>query len=108
MARLGRMEELIMTPTDGQRPPLRPGAIRDAVSAYQAAAWRAPAATRFDSRPANDVATNDFLARADAIAPLTLSAAPVPMEPLPRWMIVALGAVVAALLGALLGGAMSV
>lgn len=91
-----------MTPTDGYRP-IRPGAIRDAVSAYQTAAWRAPAATRFDSRPAND-----FLARAEAIAPQTVSAEPVQMEPMPRWIVIAIGAVVAALLGALLGGAMSV
>lgn len=91
-----------MTPTDGRRP-LRPGAIRDAVSAYQTAAWRAPAATRFDSRPAND-----FLARAEAIAPHIVSAEPVQMEPMPRWIVIAIGAVAAALLGALLGGAMSV
>ncbi len=80
-----------------------PTAARDAVSAYQAAAWRAPAATRFDSRPAND-----FLARADAVAPRAMVADAAPMEPMPRWLIIAIGGVVAAILGALLGGAMSV
>jgi hypothetical protein len=99
MARYGGMEELSMTPTDG---PMRPNAVRDALTAYQAAAWRAPGATRFDGRPAND-----FLARADAVAPHTLSVEPLEMEPVPRWIVIAIGAVIAALLGALLGGAMS-
>ena len=92
------MEELIVT----QGPRTRPGAVQDALNAYQTAAWRAPGVTRFDSRPAND-----FLARAEAIAPRTFAAAPSEMEPLPRWVVVAIGAVVAALLGALLGGMMS-
>ncbi len=95
------MEELIVTQTPGNR--MRPGAVRDGLNAYQAAAWRAPSATRFDSRPAND-----FLARAETIAPRTRSADPAQMEPLPRWIVVAAGAVIAALLGALLGGAMAV
>ena len=80
----------------------RPGAVQDALTAYQTAAWRAPAATRFDSRPAND-----FLSRADAIAPTTYGVEP-EVEALPRWIVVVIGAVVAALLGALLGGMMSV
>ncbi len=86
----------------------RPEGVRNAVEAYQAAAWRAPAATRFDGRPANDSLGADFLARADAIAPRTISVEPMPMEPMPRWLIVAIGAGIAALLGALLGGALSV
>jgi hypothetical protein len=101
------MEERIMPPIDGHIPsrsgPMVPPAVRDAVSAYQVAAWRAPAATRFDSRPAND-----FLARADAISPRTLTTEPASMEPMPRWLIVAIGAGVAALLGALLGAMLSV
>jgi hypothetical protein len=86
----------------------RPGAVRDALTAYQTAAWRAPAATRFDGRPANDVLTNDFLSRADAIAPTTYGVPPAELEDMPRWIVVAIGCVVAALLGALLGGMMSV
>ena len=95
------MEELIVT--QGLVNPPRPGAVRDALSAQQTAAWRAPAATRFDSRPAND-----FLSRAEVIAPTTYSAQPAEMEEMPRWIVVAIGAVVAALLGALMGGMMSV
>ena len=93
------MEELIVT----QGPRTRPGAVQDALNAWQTAAWRAPGQTRFDSRPAND-----FLSRADAIAPTTYGAQPAEVEDMPRWLIVAIGAVVAALLGALLGGMMSV
>ncbi|MDP3406438.1 MAG: hypothetical protein Q8S03_17235 [Brevundimonas sp.] len=86
-----------MTPNPHEQPG-RPSQARDALTAYQVAAWRAPGATRFDARPAND-----FLARADAIAPRTLSARPVEADPLPRWVVVAAGAVVSALLGAVLG-----
>lgn len=94
------MEELIVTQGPGSR--ARPGGLQDGLSAYQTAAWRAPGVTRFDSRPAND-----FLARAEAIAPRTFAAQPVEMEPLPRWVVIAVGSVVAALLGGLLGGMMS-
>lgn len=81
----------------------RPGAVRDAVTAWQTAAWRAPGATRFDSRPAND-----FLSRADAIVPVTYRVQPAERVDLPRWIVVVVGAVVAALMGALLGAMMSV
>lgn len=94
------MEELIVTQGPGSR--TRPGAVQDALSAYQTAAWRAPGQTRFDSRPAND-----FLSRAEVIAPRTYSVEPPVMEEMPRWVVVAVGAVVAALMGALLGGMMS-
>ncbi len=92
-----------MIVTQGQGYRTRPGAVRDAVTAWQTAAWRAPSATRFDSRPAND-----FLSRADAIAPRTYDVRPGETEELPRWIVIAIGCVVAALLGALLGGMMSV
>ncbi len=94
------MEELIVTQGTGYR--TRPGAVQDALSAYQTAAWRAPGQTRFDSRPAND-----FLSRAEVIAPRTYSVEPAGVEEMPRWILVAIGAVVAALMGALLGGMMS-
>ncbi len=97
---------MIVTQGPGYR--TRPGAVQDALNAYQTAAWRAPAATRFDSRPANDVRANDFLSRAEVIAPATFGVQPGEAEEMPRWIIVAVGAVVAALLGALLGGMMSV
>ncbi len=90
----------------------RPQGVRTAIEAYQAAAWRAPAATRFDSRPANDAfsrdfGANDFLSRADLIAPQS-TPGPVQMEPMPRWLVVAIGGVISAIMGALLGGALAV
>ena len=105
MGRYPAMNELIVY--QGQTQRMRPGAVRDAINAYQTAAWRAPSATRFDSRPANDVVANDFLARAEAVSP-TYVTQPVATEPMPRWLIVAIGAVIAAILGALVGGALAV
>ena len=94
------MEELIVTQGQGFR--TRPGAVKDALSAYQTAAWRSPAQTRFDSRPAND-----FRSRAEVIVPTVHSIHPSVSEEMPRWVIIAVGALVAALMGALLGGMMS-
>ena len=85
--------------------PAPPPTARTVTEAYQTAAWRAPPATRFDGRPAND-----FLARAEAILPMRIYAAP----PSPAangpagWLTFAIGAVVAAVLGALVGGVLSV
>ena len=95
------MEELIVTQGQGYR--TRPGGVQDALNAYQTAAWRSPGQTRFDSRPAND-----FMTRAEAFTPRTYAVQPVEMEEMPRWIVVAIGAVVAALMGALLGGMMAV
>lgn len=94
-----------MTSTNdfGRRPP----GLRTAIEAYQVAAWRAPAATRFDSRPANDFVSNDFLTRADMITPQS-TPAPVQMEPMPRWLVVVIGGVIAAIMGALMGGALAI
>ena len=100
MLRYGGMEELIVTQGPGYR--TRPGAVQDALSAYQTAAWRSPGQTRFDSRPAND-----FFSRAEVIAPTPHSVEPPIVEDMPRWVVIAVGAVVAALMGALLGGMMS-
>lgn len=94
------MEELIVI--QGQDYRTRSRAARDALSAYQTAAWRAPGASRFDSRPAND-----FLARADAVAPQQTPTQPIEIAPMPRWVPVFIGMVVAALLGGVLGGVMS-
>jgi hypothetical protein len=65
-----------------------------AADAFETVAWRPPSATRFDTRVAND---------------------PVPPEPtlkelvadLPGWVTVVAGGVVAALMGALMGGALA-
>jgi hypothetical protein len=99
------MDVLKMPPSDDFIQ--RPLGARTAIEAYQAAAWRAPAATRFDSRPANDFAANDFLSRADLIAPQA-TPGPVQMEPMPRWLVVAIGGIIAAIMGALLGGTLAV
>ena len=93
------MEELIVT----QGPRTRPGAVQDALNAYRTAAWRTPGVSRFDSRPAND-----FLSRAEAVTPRTFAVEPAMAEEMPRWLVIAIGAVVAALMGALLGGMMAV
>ena len=87
--------------------PAPPPSARTATEAYQTAAWRAPAASRFDGRPAND-----FLARAEAILPTRIyRAAPLvtPESNGPAgWITFLVGACVAALLGALVGGVLSV
>lgn len=94
------MEELTLSPSDTPSSRLRELAARRGVRTYEAAAWRAPAATRFDGRPAND-----FLTRAEAMIE---AREPTVMEPMPRWLIVAIGCVVAALMGMLLGGMLAV
>jgi hypothetical protein len=104
MGRYPAMNEL--TVYQGPIPQPRASCVREALEAYQTAAWRAPGATRFDGRPANDVKP-DFLTRAEAVAPTHVTQ-PVATEPMPRWLIVALGAVIAAILGALVGGALAV
>lgn len=48
MWRYRRMERMILVDARNSRP-------RSVTDAYQASAWRSPAAERFDSRPANDV-----------------------------------------------------
>ena len=85
--------------------PVPPPSARTLTEAHQTAAWRAPAATRFDGRPANDV-----LARAEAIRPTRIyRASPRPVLNVPAgWFTFTVGACVAALLGALLGGLLSV
>lgn len=66
------------------------------VDAFEPAAWRPPAAARFDSRPANDGAP-------DAEPTLSEMA-----DGVPAWLTITLGAVVAALAGAMLGGALHI
>ncbi|CAL1692760.1 hypothetical protein MMB232_02942 [Brevundimonas subvibrioides] len=85
--------------------PAPPPSARTVTEAYQTAAWRAPAATRFDGRPAND-----FLVRAEAILPTRIyRAAPPPTPDAPAgWFTFLVGACVAAVMGALLGGLLSV
>jgi hypothetical protein len=62
--------------------------LQRAADAFDPVAWRAPAYPRTARAPANDA----------------VAAAPAPV---PRWMVVSGGGVAAALLGALLGSALS-
>lgn len=77
--RYRRMEELTLSPRAYARPLREP------------AAWAMPPVQRFDSRPANDAGVE-----------------PVVMEDIPRWVVVIGGGVFAAVMGALLGGALAV
>lgn len=67
-----------------------------AADAFGVVAWKAPAARRFESRPANDEThtpepTFGEMARA-----------------IPGWAVIAGGGIVAALMGAMLGGALHI
>ena len=65
-----------------------------AADAFDAVAWKAPTASRFDSRPANDTPMRPSVAEE--------------WSGLPAWAHIVGGGVIAALLGALLGGALHV
>ena len=93
------MEELIVT----QGPRTRPGAVQDALNAYQTAAWRTPGVSRFDSRPAND-----FLSRAEAVTPRTFAVEPAMARRCRAGWSSPSARVIAALMGALLGGMLAV
>lgn len=89
------MEPLSMTPARRQSIHHAYGRTADA---FETVAWRPPGARRFDSRPANDgyhsvpvkPAMNESLAG------------------IPAWLHIVGGGVAAALMGALLGGALQV
>jgi len=66
-----------------------------AADAFEAVAWRPPSAARFDPRVANDPATPE-----PSLKEL--------VGDLPGWVVVAGGGVVAALVGAMLGGVLQV
>jgi len=63
--------------------------------ALETIAWRPPSAARFDPRAANDTATDEPTLR-EAI------------DALPGWVTVIAGGVIAALMGALVGGALQI
>ena len=69
-------------------------AYRRSADAFDTVAWRAPSANRFDGRPANDVAAHEPSLNE--------------MPSVPVWLSVAAGAVAAAAMGALLGGALHI
>lgn len=67
-----------------------------AAEAFDTVAWRAPSAHRFDSRPANDFNWRTAPERAHDASHM------------PRWLVILAGAVIAAVVGALLGGMLAV
>ena len=66
---------------------------RSTVQAFDSVAWRAPTATRFDSRPANDEPMPSLMDD---------------LRNLPRAVYAIGGGVLAAIMGAMLGGAMHI
>ncbi len=85
----------------------RPAQPERAFGARETAAWRAPSADRFDSRPANDWGTQANPTVGQPVSYLA-EVQEVEGEAFPRWIIVAAGALLAAILGAFLGGAMHI
>lgn len=76
----------------------RPAGVRAhgrAADAFETVAWRPPSSTRFDARVAND----------PEVAEPTLTEA---IAGVPGWVMVVAGGVVAALMGALVGGMLAV
>jgi hypothetical protein len=67
-----------------------------AVDAFEPVAWRPPSPARFDSRVANDIAPEPEPALSDMA------------DGVPAWLTITLGALVAALAGAMLGGALHI
>ena len=66
------------------------------VDAFDTVAWRPPSATRFDPRVANDLAPEPDKGLSELA------------DGVPAWLIITLGGVVAALAGAMLGGALHI
>ncbi|MBW8304807.1 MAG: hypothetical protein K0M78_12930 [Brevundimonas sp.] len=66
------------------------------VDAFETVAWRPPSPARFDSRVANDLAPEPDRSLSDLA------------DGVPAWLTITLGGVVAALAGALLGGALHI
>lgn len=66
------------------------------VDAFETVAWRPPTPARFDSRVANDVAPEPDLGLSDLA------------DGVPAWLTITLGGIIAALAGAMLGGALHI
>ena len=66
------------------------------VDAFETVAWRPPSPARFDSRVANDVAPEPDRGLSDLA------------DGVPAWLTITLGGLVAALMGAMLGGALHI
>lgn len=90
------MEQMTLTPS--RRLQARQAYGR-AVDAFEPVAWRPPSPARFDVRVANDVTPRIEPERSD-LSEL--------QDGVPAWLTITLGGVVAALAGALLGGALHI
>ena len=66
------------------------------VDAFETVAWRPPSPARFDSRVANDLAPEPDRSLSDLA------------DGVPAWLTITLGGVIAALMGAMLGGALHI
>jgi len=66
------------------------------VDAFETVAWRPPTPARFDSRVANDVAPEPDRGLSDLA------------DGVPAWLTITLGGIIAALAGAMLGGALHI
>lgn len=87
------MEQMTLTPS--RRLEARQAYGRSA-DAFETVAWRPPSPARFDGRAANDAASE---------REPTLSGM---VDGVPAWLTITLGGVVAALAGAMLGGALHI
>ena len=88
------MEEMSLATT-------RPSRSRTVTENFQAAAWRAPTAPRFDSRPANDVAQRD-----ESVDIPETKATP-EGGGIPRWFIAIAGGLIVAMLAVFAANAMA-
>lgn len=87
------MEQMTLTPSrrlEARR------AYGRTVDAFESVAWRPPSPSRFDPRTANDVTSEP--------KPVLLEM----VDGVPAWLTITLGGLVAALAGAMLGGALHI
>jgi len=66
------------------------------VDAFETVAWRPPSPARFDSRVANDLSPEPDRSLSELA------------DGVPAWLTITLGGVIAALMGAMLGGALHI
>ena len=88
------MEEMILATPRSSR-------SRPVTENFQAAAWRAPTAPRFDSRPANDVAQNVDASALESDNRTEASG-------IPRWFIAIAGGLIVAMLAVFAANAMAI
>ena len=87
------MEQMTLSPSRRLEARRAYGRTADA---FETVAWRPPSPARFDSRVANDVTSGPEPTLSEMA------------DGIPPWLTIALGGVVAAVMGALLGGALHI